>query len=588
MADDLLTSRIEPRYPISFRTLSEALFAAPQEQTFVTMWNDDDQVQSVTFGQFLAQAKAHAANFQKHNLRNGDRIILVMPQGISLMTAFVGSMLLGAVPAILAYPNFKVEPAKYRFGLAGVSANLSARLVVLDEAFPEDLLGHVAIGGTTEILRCSEVSEQDVELLLPSAEPKDIAFIQHSAGTTGLQKGVALSHAAVVRQLNHLAAALNINNQDSIYSWLPLYHDMGLIACFMLPLICHLPIVMQSPTNWVMQPRTMPQLISEYKCTLAWVPNFTLQFLARRVSSEDRHTFNLSSLRALINCSEPVRERSMDEFLAAYAPCGLRPNVLQSSYAMAETVFAVTQSGAKGDSGPRRIRVDAERFRDEHFALPVSDPASDPVENTASFVSSGKCLPGSEVKIVSSTGEELREGGVGEIWIRSDAMFDGYFNRLDLTAKALQDGWYRSGDLGFVRDAELFVIGRTRDLIIVAGKNIYPQDVEEIACSHPAIHDGRAVALGLYNPDVGTEEIVVIAEVQDGENLRDSLSIEQALRNAVVAELGVTVRAIYLKPPRWIVKSTAGKPARSTTREKLLAEHPELASKDSFRGEKPQ
>ena len=588
MADDSLNCSVELRYPLSFRTLSEALFAAPQEQTFVTMWNADDQVQSVTFAQFLAQAKAYASNFRTHNLRSGDTIILVMPQGISLMAAFVGSMLLGAVPAILAYPNFKVEPAKYRFGLAGVSANLSARLVVLDEAFPEELLGHVAIGGATELLRCAEVLEQDAELRLPNAEPKDIAFIQHSAGTTGLQKGVALSHAAVLRQLNHLAAALSIDNQDRIYSWLPLYHDMGLIACFMLPLVCHLPIVMQSPTTWVMQPRTMPQLISEYKCTLAWVPNFTFQFLARRVSSDDRHTFDLSSLRALINCSEPVRARSMDEFVAAYAACGLRSNVLHSSYAMAETVFAVTQSGIKGNSGPRRIWVDAECFRDDHFALPVSDLASGGLGNAAPFVSSGRCLPGSEVRIVSSTGEELLEGGVGEIWIRSDALFDGYFNRPDLTAKVLQDGWYRSGDLGFVRDGELFVIGRTRDLIIVAGKNIYPQDVEEIACSHPAIHDGRAVALGLFNPDVGTEEIVVVAEVQDREDLKDSSAVEQALRNAVVAELGVTVRAIYLKPPRWIIKSTAGKPARSATREKLLAEHPELASKDSFGDAKPK
>ena len=165
---------------------------------------------------------------------------------------------------------------------------------------------------------------------------------------------------------------------------------------------------------------------------------------------------------------------------------------------------------------------------------------------------------------------------VGEIVIRSDSLFGGYYNRPDLTAQAFRDDWYWSGDLGFFHDGELYVIGRKKDLIIVAGKNIYPQDIEEIVWNHPAIHDGRAVAFGLYNPDLGTEDILVVAEVEKEEQLKDSVEIERAIRSAIAAELDVTPRAIYLKPPRWVVKSTAGKPARSTTREKLLAEYPEL------------
>jgi len=154
--------------------------------------------------------------------------------------------------------------------------------------------------------------------------------------------------------------------------------------------------------------------------------------------------------------------------------------------------------------------------------------------------------------------------------------FNGYYNRLDLTEEVLKDGWYWSGDLGFCFDKELYVTGRKKDLIIVGGKNIYPQDVEEIICRHPAIHDGRAVAFGVLNPDLGTEDIVVVAEMEDEEDLHDALSIERAVRNAIVAELGVAVHALFLKPRQWIVKSTAGKPARSTTRQKLLAEYPEL------------
>lgn len=561
---------------IPYGTLIEALAAAPPQRPFITMWESEENVQTVTFGEFWRQAESQASYFHTCGLRSGDTVILIMPQGISLMTSFVAAMLQGAVPAILAYPSFKVEPAKYRSGLAGVSANLKARLVIIDEEFPAELMSHITVGDGTQLIRSANLPAASRAGTLPSppVETEQLAFIQHSAGTTGLQKGVALSHAAVLRQLDHLNMALQINEQDCIYSWLPLYHDMGLIACFMLPLVYHLPLVMQSPTNWVMQPATMLQLVSDYGCTLAWVPNFTLQFLARRTRQPDRLNYNLASLRALINCSEPVRAQSLDEFLTAFGPCGLKPNALQSSYAMAENVFAVTQSGIDGQAGPCRLYVDGERLRQEHIAVPIEPSA----ENAVCLISSGQCLNGNSIRIVSAEGQGLPDGIVGEILIQSDSLFNGYYNRPDLTERVLIDGWYWSGDLGFRLNDELYVTGRKKDLIIVGGKNIYPQDVEEIVSSYPAIHDGRVVAMGLFNSNLGTEEIIAVAEVEDEKSLTNAFPIENAIRSSVAAELDVAVRTIYLKPPKWIVKSTAGKPARSATREKLLNEHPELTS----------
>jgi fatty-acyl-CoA synthase len=567
-------------FPLPYRTIPAALEDAPATRLFVTMWRSEDEVERMTFGEFRTAVRAQAAFLREKGLRAGDTVILIMPQGIPLMAAFAAAMYLGAVPAILAYPNFKVEPAKYRFGLSGVSANLKARLIVVDEGFPAEWMQHVEIHDNTRLIRLSTATGRSKESgVKPPAEPEHIAFIQHSAGTTGLQKGVALSHSAVMRQINHLAAALRFTREDRLYNWLPLYHDMGLIACFILPLVCHLPVVMQSPTDWVMQPGTMLQLMSEYRCTIAWIPNFTLQFLARRMRPEDRGQLDLSSVRALINCSEPVRAASMDEFVETYKESKLQPHVLQSSYAMAETVFAVTQSVMDGQTDPRRVWVDAGVLRKDQVAKLVS-PGT---RGAVCFVSSGRCLSGSQVCIVSASGQEARPGHIGEILIQSDSMLEGYYNRPDLTAKALRDGWYSSGDLGFQLEGELYVIGRKKDLIIVAGENIYPQDVEEVASSHPAIHDGRAIALGIVNKDLGTEEIVVVAEVEREEDLARAATIERELKNAIVAELGVAARAIYLKPPKWIVKSTAGKPARSTTREKLLAECPELrASEGEF------
>jgi fatty-acyl-CoA synthase len=558
-----------------FRNLVEALEAAPSNRPFVTAWIDEDERETVTFAEFRARAHVQANMLSKHGVGPGDRVVVIMSQGVSAMTAFVGAMMLGAVPALLAYPNFKVEAAKYRSGLGGVTANLVAKVVVVDEQFPDEMLRYVSLNDGTTLLRGSDTTTFGQQIELPAVELKSdtTAFIQHSAGTTGLQKGVALSHAAVLKQIEHLARALRINSEsDRIYSWLPLYHDMGLIACFMLPMVCHLPVVMQSPVNWVMHPETMLQIITEYKCTLAWMPNFAFQFVPRRTPRSRWMQYDLSSLRALINCSEPVRASSMCEFQSAFGAIGLKNSAMQSSYAMAENVFAVTQSNLRRSSGPARIWADGEQFRVKHLIVPVGEGAAGAI----SFQSSGELLPNHELRIVSESGELFDDGHVGEIIIKSDCLFEGYFNRPDLTANAILDGWYHTGDLGFCFEGELFVVGRKKDLIIVGGENLYPQDIEEIVTCHPAIHDGRVVAMGNYNPELGTDDIVVVAEVERQALLTDSAVIETELRNLVVAGIGVAVRKIFLKSPKWIVKSTAGKASRSATREKLLKEHPEL------------
>ncbi len=556
-----------------YRTLLDALEAAPADRLFVLEWHDLDDQHSVTFGDFRRLASQHACFLKQRGVRRGDRVVFLMPQGVALMAAFVGSMSLGALPAILAYPNLKVDSAKYSSGLRGVTASLKAPHVVVDAGFPKDLIGDLSTGGGTNLIHSPD-SFQSLGGLDPAdlaTHPNGLAFIQHSAGTTGLQKGVALSHAAVLRQLTHLVEVLKVNADDRLYSWLPLYHDMGLIACFMMPMVCHLPVIMQPPAEWVLRPETMLKLIHDHKCTLAWLPNFTFQLVPRRTSVLTRTQYDMSSLRALVNCSEPVKTESMSEFYEAFAHHGLKREALQSSYAMAENVFAVTQSGPQG---PLQIYADGRCFRSEHLIDLVSSAA----KGAISFTSSGRLLPQNQARIVSETGESLPRLRVGEILIKSDSLFDGYYNRPDLTAQVMFDGWYRTGDLGFLHGEELFVVGRKKDLLIVGGENIYPQDVEEVVSGHPAVHDGRAVALGLFNPNLGTQDLVVVAEVERSELLVNSAQIEREIRARVFAEMGVAVRFLFLKPPKWVVKSTAGKPARSTTREKLLREHPSLHS----------
>lgn len=555
---------------LRFNNLIQALDAAPAGRPFITAWIDEDEREVVTFGEFRHRARLEAATFRNRGVTAGDRVVIIMPQGIAAMTSFVASMMLGAVPAFLAYPNFKVEPAKYRSGLVGVTANLGARAVVIDNEFPEEWLECVSVGAESELIRSTSnksIGEGSALVELPPIASDTLAFIQHSAGTTGLQKGVALAHAAVLRQIEYLAQSLHISGSDRIYSWLPLYHDMGLIACFMLPMVCHIPVVMQSPLDWVMHPETLLQIIDECKCTLAWMPNFAFQFVPRRTPPSRWGEYDLSSLRCLINCSEPVRASSMREFEKAF---GVSDGVLQTSYAMAENVFAVTQSTL--DQAPATVWADGPQFRSAHRVIPVAPETAGVIQ----FTSSGRALPNQRIRILSDSGDVLPDDVAGEIAIAGDCLFAGYYNRPDLTAQAMIDGWYRTGDLGFCHDGELFVIGRKKDLIIVGGENIYPQDIEEIVSAHRAIHDGRVIAVGLYNPELGTEDIVVVAELNDENLLARTGELESEIRSQIVSALGIAVRVIFLKPPKWIVKSTAGKAARSATREKLLREHPEL------------
>ena len=305
------------------------------------------------------------------------------------------------------------------------------------------------------------------------------------------------------------------------------------------------------------------------------MPNFAFQFIPRRVRY-DREQYDLSSLRALINCSEPIRSTSMLEFEKAFADTGasiaLKSGALQTSYAMAETVFAVTQSDITRAGGPQRIWADGRRFRSAHQVIRVEEGTPESI----CFVSSGRLLPNTEIRIAPNSGAASECAQVGEILIKSDCLFEGYYNRPDLTAKAIVDGWYHTGDLGFYLDGELYVVGRMKDLIIVGGENIYPQDIEEIVANHPAIHEGRVVAMGAYNPDSGTEDVIMVAEVEGEALLAKAAEIEQELRSLVIASTGIAIGAIFLKPPKWIVKSTAGKPARASTLEKLLKEHPEF------------
>ena len=319
---------------LAYRNLIEALEAAPGERLFITFWTEEDTQETVTFGEFRRRSRLQAATLRAQGVEHGDPVVIIMPQGIAAITVFTGTMMLGAVPAFLAYPNEKVEPSKYRAGLAGVTANLKAKQVVIDRDFPDEMLDCVSPSDATILYRADDAigsaEESNFDVDVP---PDQVAFIQHSAGTTGLQKGVALTHAAVLRQLDHLVHSLEIDSdKDRIYSWLPLYHDMGLIACFILPMVCHIPVAMQSPIEWVMQPETMLEVITGQRSTLAWMPNFAFQFIPRRTRGE-----SAIALRSVVSASahQLLRARAREQY------AGISGSILELRFEDGRTAHVV-------------------------------------------------------------------------------------------------------------------------------------------------------------------------------------------------------------------------------------------------------
>jgi acyl-CoA synthetase (AMP-forming)/AMP-acid ligase II len=387
--------------------------------------------------------------------------------------------------------------------------------------------------------------------------------LQHSSGTTGLQKGVALAHDAVLNQLASYSDAIALNAQDVIVSWLPLYHDMGLIAGFLMPLMQGVPLVLMSPFEWVKSPAMLFRAIHDYRGTLCWLPNFAYNHCARRIRQRDLDGLSAASMRMFINCSEPVYAESHDLFAERFAPLGVTLDMLAVSYAMAENTFAVTQTPP--GVPPRRDLIDRAALQSDLRAVPVA--AEHP--NVVVKVSCGRPITGTAARALDSDGNPLPERSVGEIAVRSDSMLSGYYMRPDL--HPFRDGWYLTGDRGYLADGQVYIVGRSKDLIINAGKNVYPQDIEAIVNTVPGIHSGRAVVFGVPDEREGTELIAVVAEVET-DDAGERKAIMQHVRQAVAQQSSVTLNYVTLVDGRWLIKTSSGKIARAANRDKWMAE----------------
>ncbi len=550
-----------------FATLIEQvqhLLETQPDRECVTLITHNDEY-TLTYREFFDKAAGYASMFKIANLQNGDLVVLVLQHGEAVICGFWGALLMGSVPSIFPFLSDKQNPQSYFNSIRQLVALSGVKAILTSTEF-EQGLRDVLDGIDVRILTIEMLVENGIDIdtnpLVVGAG--DTAFLQHSSGSTGLQKGVMLSHRAVMNQITSYSAAIRLSPDDVIVSWLPLYHDMGLIAGFIMPIVQGIKLVLMSPFHWVRDPQILLRAIDCHRGTLCWLPNFAYNFLATRIPNNALENLDLSSMRAFINCSEPIHAESHRLFAERFAQCGLRTDALTTCYAMAENTFAVTQSSI--GAAVRVDTVDRRELMDKRLAIPTVDNS-----DGMSLVSCGEPIAGCEIKIVDVDRQLLTERQIGEIALRSNSMLSGYYHRPELSQQVMHDGWYFTGDMGYIADKELYITGRKKDLIIVGGKNIYPQDIENLLNEIGGIHPGRIAVFGLFNEQLGTEDIAIVAEA-DSEDEEVRTAIKREIRARIAQNTDVTARYVQLVEERWVIKTSSGKVARDANRQKFIQE----------------
>jgi len=504
-------------------------------------------------------------------------VLLLLPHSPELFLLQLGLCLLGRLPAILPWPTSRVDPEKYQRNLLHQLQNLPAAQLLTLPALAQNLdpgLPYKVTPCPIEEHKRFEATfsmELDVARVEKQSSPvggndlpPDALFLQFSGGTTGDQKCIVVTSEMLAKQLDRLSAALQLNQDDGIVSWLPMYHDMGLIACFWLPLWNGLCSTQFAATEWLMNPGVLFHLMHKYRGTFSWLPNFAFSYLAAQ-KERMGPVEDLSHVRAWINCSEPVRAGSFDSFLAAFSNWGVRREQCQASYAMAENVFAVTQTPLGIPPAiVNRQSIEGGTSDGEPVAYALLDDR---------YVSSGPTLPGTAIRIMAKDAGVRDDVKAGEIQILGESLFCGYWGKSGFQKQCMTtDGWYATGDFGFLLGNELFVIGRTKDIVIVGGVNILPDEIETLVNSVAGLYPGRVVAFGVDDQVQGTESLAVVAEMRGEYENSAAAELELQIRRIVSSVLGTAPRYVRVVPERWIVKSTAGKISRTETRKRFLRE----------------
>ncbi len=514
------------------------------------------------------EAKARAALLAGLGLRKGDRIALVIADPAEFVLSFLGAAIAGIVPVPI-YPraSFKAKNAYVETVGHIVKASGAKALLIMEATKPvvEEVLAHDT--GLSRLVILEELLQQPAAAFeTPAIEPEDLCFLQFTSGSTSMPKGVMVTHRNLVENARAFLGPRGIDRRDEdvAVTWLPLYHDMGLIGFVLGTIVCNIPTVLMPTEAFGRRPNLWLETIHKYRGTITFAPNFAYGLATKRARDKDLEDLDLSCVR-LAGCgAEPINARVMREFAERFARCGFKATALMPAYGMAESTLAITFH--ERDTPIMTDVVDAEKMK-TGFAVKAA-----PGPNTLELVCCGHPFPKHELKVVDQQGHTLPQRRVGEIWSHGPSVTKGYYGNPEATAQAFTDGWLHTGDLGYMADGNLYVCGRLKDLIIIRGANHYPQDLEWAVAEVEGVRRDNAVAFSVMRD--GEETLIIAAEG----NSADAAALRKSIAAKVVETAGLTVGHVAVVKVGSLPKTSSGKVQRRRTKALFesgqLEEHP--------------
>ena len=550
--------------PQAAQTLIEVLewhVRAHPQRPHIQLYADDGQGAVISYQQLYEQSQIVAANLQHLGLQPGEPVAIMLPTGPDYFFTFFGILLAGGIPVPIYPPSRPNQLEDHLRRHATILNNCRAViLITIDKAKRVARLLKSQLEILKHIVTVDELLIPGGQLIAPSVSPQDTAFLQYTSGSTGNPKGVVLSHANLLTNIRAMGERVRANSRDVFVSWLPLYHDMGLIGAWLGSLYYAALFVVMSPLAFLSRPQRWLQAIHRYHGTLSAAPNFGYELCLHRLDDNDLQGLDLSSWRAAFNGAEAVSPQTVLQFVRRFQPYGFAEHAMMPVYGLAECSV-----GLAFPPLGRGIHIDAIQrtpFMQEGVAIPADEDDT----NALRFVACGYPLSGHEIRIADSLGNELPERQQGRLQFRGPSATSGYLRNQQANRMLFDGDWLDSGDLAYLSEGEVFVTGRTKDVIIRGGRNLYPHELEEAVGNIPGIRNGRVAVFGTTNPATGTERLVVLAESRT----RDAASLAKLREqvNAITIDLmGDPADEVIIAPPNTVLKTSSGKIRRSACRE---------------------
>jgi 1-acyl-sn-glycerol-3-phosphate acyltransferase len=567
---------VEPA-PLSVRTLVEAFdwhLERHPERVHIALYGEHETPEDITYRALADQSHAFAAGLAARGVGPGARVALMLPTGREFFVAFYGALRAGAIPVPLYPPARPAQLEQHFKRVAGIVANCGAALfVTFEQAKPFAQLLRVQGGALRHVARVAELLEPGGAAPAHHAAARDTAFLQYTSGSTGSPKGVVLSHANLLANLRAMGAAARATSTDCFVSWLPLYHDMGLIGACLGSMLFAFPLVLMAPLAFLARPSRWLQRVHRHRGTVTAGPNFAYELCLTKVRDEEIEGLDLSSLRLAFNGAEAVSADTVERFCERFARYGLRREAITPVYGLAESslglAFPPLERGVWVD------RIERAAFQ----SLGVARPARESDPRPMRVVSCGGALAGHSIRVVDAGGREVGERVQGRIQFRGPSATAGYFENPAETARLREAGWLNTGDLGYLARGELFVTGREKDIIIRGGHNIHPQELEEAAGEVKGVHRGGVAVFAAGDERTGTERLIVLAETRESRP-EERGRIAAEINHLAVDLIGMPADEVVLARPRSVLKTSSGKVRRAACR--ALYERGELGA-----GERP-